>query len=105
VRACNVAGCSGYSSASSITVLLPPAMPGSLRVSVRQQFSKFVHTATWWSSPGATSYEFTGGHNYSGPNTSYSWQEPDISGAASYVRACNASGCSDWRGPVYPQLQ
>ncbi len=105
VRACNVAGCSGYSAEPSITVLLVPTVPSSLSVTVRLQNGKYNHTATWSSSSTATSYEFTGGRNYTGPNRTYSWLEPDISDAACYVRACNASGCSALRGPVYPQLQ
>ncbi len=105
VRACNVAGCSSYSAASSITVLLPPAVPSSLRVTVRLQNGKYSYTATWSSTSTATSYEFVGGRGYTGPNTSYSWIEPDDLGVQYSVRACNASGCSGWRGPVSAQMQ
>ena len=105
-RGCNAAGCGPYSSAQSITVSSPvPSVPGSLSISKSMQGGNFRYTATWSSVSGATSYEFSGGgRSYTGPNLSYQWTEPQVDYDPSipyYVRACNANGCSGWRGPSY----
>jgi len=107
VRACNAAGCSAYSAAQSIVVTLVPSMPASFSVSISPSGGNYKYTASWSSSPGATSYEFSGGgRSYNGPNTSYQWNEPQASYdpfIEYYVRACNSSGCSGWRGPAFAQ--
>lgn len=105
VRACNTAGCSGYQpGANPITVLLPPGTPGSL--SVPSSSSTGAYTISWGSSSGnvgayylyeATNPGFSGeGQIYSGTGTSTS-----VSGRGNgtyyyRVRACNASGCSNY---------
>lgn len=79
--------------------------PTSFSITKASVSANYRFTASWSSSAGASSYEFSGGgRSYSGPNLSFQWTEPQVDFDPSipyYVRACNASGCSDWRGPAY----
>jgi predicted phage tail protein len=105
VSGCNVAGCGPVSVVQSVTVRLSPPAPARLSVTIMPSGGNYRFTATWSSSPGATRYELQGRH-YNGPLTSIQWTLPQQAADLSieyYVRACDANGCSDWRGPATVQ--
>jgi len=89
----------------------PPLEPANLSVErwvdESQTPNQIVNDVTWSASSGATSYDLQGqfGANpaaivYSGPNLSY--QRLGAGTHTYWVRACNAQGCSSWKGPVSP---
>ncbi|MCL1037030.1 hypothetical protein L2750_07675 [Shewanella submarina] len=103
IRACNASGCSGWRVSGSVTVLLPPSVPGSISVPTSTVTNGSIGIS-WAASSTATNYTLqesvnggswstltsTSGRSYtrtSRTNGSYKYQ----------VRACNASGCSGWR--------
>jgi len=98
VRGCNASGCGPWSASGTIAVTLPPPTPASLTGYAEPIDSRMKEFNIFWSdSPGATYYELksTTTH-YTGPNTMY-----DFTGVGTKsfsVRACNAAGCSDWKG-------
>jgi hypothetical protein len=105
VSGCNVAGCGPVSVVQSVTVRLSPPAPARLSVTIMPSGGNYRFTATWSSSPGTTRYELQGRH-YNGPLTSIQWTLPQQAADLSieyYVRACDANGCSDWRGPATVQ--
>ncbi|UNK49278.1 RHS repeat protein [Lysobacter sp. S4-A87] len=108
-RGCNASGCATWSGTATVVVSLPPpipAMPASLDGSVEYDNSvrpPAKETNLWWPSvSGATYYEVAVGASpgapvYSGPYNSYTdWIKQTRS---FWVRACNAAGCSAWKGP------
>ncbi|GAB3091319.1 hypothetical protein GCM10027159_04990 [Lysobacter terrae] len=100
VRACNVTGCSAYSSTASVVVTLsgPPVIP-SLGASTNYSTTG-MYTLTWNSVPGATSYQLSERKNagawvqiYNSTGTTTGRNNPN--GTYDYqVRACNTYGCS-----------
>lgn len=104
VVACNGGGCGPYSATASTTVTAVPEMPANLTGSTElidgTRPPRFDISVYWSSSPGATYYELQrdGGVIYSGPNTS--WYGVGTTGKSYSIRACNASGCSAWKGPM-----
>lgn len=113
VRACNEAGCSGYSNVARLTSVPPPATPQitySLQTRWRiKGVTKVRCNVRWTDSRGAQSYELqvpgSGLIQYRGsatavtsPNNSNAYCAP-----SHVVRACNSSGCSAWSTP--PQAQ
>lgn len=110
VRACNVSGCSGYSNTVAVASNPPPGMP-QFKYSVQSQWkegraTKISCEAQWTSMPGATTYEMMahGGRLlYSGPETTISAPGVAYCSDTQIVRACNASGCSDWSSPPFKQ--
>ena len=102
VQACNAGGCGPWSSVQSVTVLLPPAAPGSLTVPGTSTGSIAV---SWAASGTATGYTLQESANGGGWSTVYSGSGTGttvaVSASGSYafrVQACNASGCSGWLG-------
>jgi YD repeat-containing protein len=102
-QACNVGGCGPWSASVSTTVLLPPAAPASISIPASSNGPVAV---SWAASATTTSYTLqhanygvTGwGTIYNGGATGYTQYET-VSGAWIYqVQACNASGCSVFRG-------
>ncbi|WP_317930587.1 hypothetical protein [Halioxenophilus sp. WMMB6] len=99
VKACNVT-CSGWKTSTTVTVLHPPTVPGSITVPSSTNTSG-SYTISWAAVSGATSYQLReqkdGGswvlvHNGSAASKSLSGK---TSGSYKYnVRACNAGGCS-----------
>jgi len=101
VQACNSSGCSAWSVAASVTVLLPPPAPASLAVPATSSGSVAV---SWPASSTATSYTLqhrlgSGGWStaYSGSGTSTTVAEGTTGSYTYQVQACNGGGCSSWR--------
>lgn len=102
VRACNASGCSAWRASSTLTVLLPPPVPASLSVPTATNTNGVIELA-WSASATATEYTLqeqkNGGAWESGTLAATSYTHADrTNGNYIYrVRACNTSGCSDWR--------
>ncbi|MEC4740621.1 FG-GAP-like repeat-containing protein, partial [Shewanella sp. E94] len=102
VRACNTSGCSGWRVSSSMTVLLPPPVPASLSVPTVTNTNGVIELA-WAASTTATEYTLQeqkdGGAWESGTLAATSdTRAGRTNGNYIYrVRACNTSGCSNWR--------
>ena len=106
VRGCDTSGCSGYrAGTNAIEVLLPPDIPSS--ISVPSSSTTGDYTISWGSANGVvTSYKL-----YEATTSSFSAQTLVHDGAAMSkalvdrgngtfyyrVRACNSSGCSNYR--------
>ncbi|WP_249474657.1 RHS repeat protein [Luteimonas galliterrae] len=103
VQACNGSGCSAFSATKTTTVQFPPAMPASLtgNTDPDPDLPGSRNFYVFWSAvSGATSYELQEGGTtvYSGPLTNYMTSGK---GTRTFnVRACNAAGCSAWKGPL-----
>ena len=103
VRGCNASGCSGWRTSSSVTVLLLPLVPGSITVPSTTVTDGSVGIE-WASVPTTTSYTLQESANnatwvtlVSQGSLSYE-QMVDVDGSYKYrVKACNNSGCSDWK--------
>ncbi|WP_231926315.1 RHS repeat-associated core domain-containing protein [Shewanella benthica] len=97
VRACNIEGCSAYSSTKTIAVKIKPGVPS---LTLASTDADGTYTVSWGSVSLATSYELDGeqkGIIYSGSSRSKARTNP--SGSYSYkVRACNSYGCSAYSG-------
>ncbi|WP_281556234.1 hypothetical protein [Thalassomonas sp. RHCl1] len=106
VRACNAAGCSGYSAVDSTRVAFPkPGVPSIVNTPGSTNNGYF--TLNWQAGSGETptrfevAGEYISGDFYSGPATS-SYRGPLADGSYYYkVRACSAGGCSDYSSPVH----
>jgi len=114
LRACNDAGCGGYSGEASVQVTLPPASAPAL--SAPASGGTGTYTVSWSAVAGATSYQLEESANGGG------WSLLQASGATSLgfagkapgsytyrVRACNVGGCGAYSGsgtttvePPYP---
>ncbi|MBD8874360.1 hypothetical protein [Rhodanobacter sp. DHB23] len=103
VEACNVGGCSAWSSSGTTTVLLPPASAPSLSVPASNATGSY---SVSWSAVGtATSYTLqrsidSGGWSTVQSSSATSWAASgQATGTYAYqVQACNASGCGPWSG-------
>lgn len=98
VEACNAGGCSGWSAAASVSVLLPPPAPASLSVPASNNNSAAV---SWPAASTATGYTLQQAFNggawstiYSGAALAYTATETASGSYAFRVQACNAGGCS-----------
>lgn len=99
VRACNVAGCSGYSGTGTTQVVFPPGASPALSVPATSPSG--LYSISWGGVASATTYELqeqVGGGAWttvvSAAATSYS-PVAKPNGTYGYrVRACNAAGCS-----------
>lgn len=110
VKACNAAGCSGYSNNVAVVSNPPPGTP-AITKSVKVQWK--VNRATkirceveWTAMQGASSYEFQaygGVTQYNGPLTSIKADGAAYCAASHIIRACNANGCSAWSNPPTTQ--
>lgn len=105
VFGCNVAGCGPGSNGLAVSVLHVPAVPASVSAPANATLS-VPFTVSWSGVSGATSYTLqqtdTNNGNvatkYTGSGTSASVDE-GLPGYYTFeVKACNASGCSGWRG-------
>ena len=101
VQACNAGGCGPWSSASSITVSVIPATPGTPSTSVSGPSNKPVVSVSWGAVSGATSYQLEETHPQDGVHIVYngsgtSWSALTFAtGTVQYrVKACNSAGCS-----------
>lgn len=110
VRGCNRAGCSGFSNVVSVTSTPPPATPQFVKnLQTRWRIGglgKLRCEVQWTASVGATSYQLqvpNGVLQYDGPATSVSSTYGPYCAPSHVIRACNASGCSPWSDPPYPQ--
>jgi len=102
-RACNIAGCSGYSATVSTPVVLPPgSAPG---ISVPGTSTSGTYTVSWNGVSAATRYpleEQVNGGTWTlvQDNGAGSWS-PTGKTPATYgyrIRACNDGGCSGYSG-------
>jgi serine protease len=107
IRACNLAGCSGWTTSAPVGVGLPPTMPGSLAVSALSATSIRV---TWVdTSPVETSVQVyralraldgtwpSGTHLVTLPANTTLYDNTGLLSGRQYrywVRACNSAGCS-----------
>jgi len=99
-RACNAAGCGGYSATASTQVTLPPTGAPTVTVPVTSTGS---HGVRWTAVANAASYQveeqINGGawtrvHTAGGSSLAIKGKK---NGTYSYrVRGCNASGCGPW---------
>jgi len=112
VRACNVAGCGGWSAANAVTVTRPPPVPAITFSRKNQHYvGQLVHiqcSVSWAPVASADRYELQvhgGGLQYSGPLTSVSgsYNTASYCAPSHVLRACNVGGCSAWSSP--PHLQ
>lgn len=108
-RGCNAVGCGPWSGVAGISVQRPvepiPPMPATFEAWL--EFldtippSRFSTHLSWSVSPGATYYELRRNSNqllYSGMFLEYEYVTRQ--NASYFVRACNSSGCSAWKGPL-----
>lgn len=101
IRACNVAGCTGYTAEKIVVVTRPPVSAPTLTVPASDTTGSY--TVSWTAVAAATTYQLqerqgAGGwstiHDAAGRNTAVSGKG---SGTWGYqVRGCNSSGCGDW---------
>ena len=107
-RACNGGGCGPFSAVANTVVSIIPPMPASLTGTAEADSSVrpplYDYYVFWSSVPAATYYELQEG-SVSGLNVVYSGALTNYitsgRGTRTYsVRACNAAGCSDWKGTL-----
>ncbi|PZP60430.1 MAG: wall-associated protein [Pseudoxanthomonas spadix] len=106
VRACNSAGCGGWSNVGTTVVTLVPPTPTGLGATIETISYKQKRFTAWWdASSGATSYQLIGYMTYNGPALSTSvvknMSEYPTPNPQYQVRACNAQGCSPYSQVVY----
>lgn len=101
VRACNGAGCGGYSATATTSVLLPPT--GVPSISVPGSSGNGSYTVSWSGVAEATSYQLEEQVNGGGwtliqndGNTSRAIGGKGNGSYGYHVRGCNASGCAGW---------
>ena len=110
VRACNAAGCSGWS--GTLTVTVPLAVPTGLSGPAADAVTD-PYTVRWDAVSGATYYELREWLDEGGQPAEADWTVYDTGTTASkaftgqesgswdyQVRACNAAGCGDWSGTL-----
>jgi hypothetical protein len=106
VRACDDTACSAYrTGANGTTVTLPPGIPASISVPSTSSTGNYI--VSWGTSSGTvTAYELYEATNsgFSGQTLAYSGTSTSApisgKGEGTYyyrARACNSSGCSDYR--------
>lgn len=112
IRACNGAGCTGFSATSNTTVIYPPASAPTL--SAPSQGLSGTYTVSWTAVTGAQTYQLEESANGGGWTLAYNAAGTSVgfsakpSGSYAYrVRACNAAGCSGFSGTsstavIYP---
>jgi hypothetical protein len=111
VRACNAAGCSGYSATATVSVTVPPSTPAIAfhhkHLIFYGQVVQGSCTVQWTTSAGASTYNlrvYQGGMAYSGSQTSVSGELWNLYCAPQLeIQACNAVGCSAWSSPPSQQ--
>jgi len=113
LKACNEAGCSDYS--NIVSLYIPPApIPQTPSIMYSAKTERRVGTTLtvscsvrWTVSPGATSYRLmaapSGQVQYTGPNYELTRAGSYYCAASHVVQACNASGCSPYSAPPFPQ--
>ena len=102
VQACNVGGCSGFTTSGGVAVTIPPSTAPSLSVPAGSGTGSY--TVSWGSVSGATSYTLREQVNGGGWSTVYGGGGTSmaLSGKANgvnygyQVQACNAGGCGPW---------
>lgn len=102
-RACNVAGCGGYSNTATAQVTLPPS--GTPSITIPATSTTGSYTVAWSAVSGATSYlveeQANGGnwaqiYNAAGGSLTVSGKG---NGSYNYrAKACNSAGCAGWSG-------
>jgi len=112
-RACNIAGCGGYSAVVITAVSLPPPTPAWIAsaahlVYVGPVLQHGSCTVGWAVTPRAATYNVritNGPLAYSGPDTTaMSGMGNNLCASSHQVQACNAGGCSDWSTPSQQQI-
>lgn len=101
VRACNAAGCAGWSATDSIEVTVPPSSAPVLTAPATNNTGGY--TVTWTTVALATRYEleesanggaWTNAYNSTGTTRNFSFK---VNGTYQYrARACNTGGCSGY---------
>lgn len=100
VEACNVAGCTGWSTPVTTSVLLPPGSAPSLSGGGTSNTGSYG--LSWSGVATATYYNLTENGNLIQNNGTTSWSTSGRgNGTYQYqVQACNASGCGPWSNVV-----
>jgi YD repeat-containing protein len=104
LKACNAAGCSGYSGISTTTVLLIPG--GAPSVIAPGSNNTGSYAVSWSAVGGASNYELQENNSpsYSGTATSVAISGK-VNGSYQYkARACNSSGCGPWSDPATTEV-
>ncbi|TQV85534.1 RHS repeat-associated core domain-containing protein [Aliikangiella coralliicola] len=102
VRACNDSGCGNYVGPKTVEVLFPPGKPTSISVPADNSGN---YTVSWGAASGSVAkyelYEQSDGsgwsRKYSGIERSKTFNKNSTAEYSYKVRACNNSGCSDYR--------
>ncbi|MEL1264111.1 RHS repeat protein [Pseudoxanthomonas putridarboris] len=95
VRACNFAGCAGYSAPKTVIVQRPVPVPGMPTGINMQQMGGQRCRITWNAVAGATHYQVSlDGTIETAPGPMYIWD--GLCPTSLRVAACNAYGCSGW---------
>jgi RHS repeat-associated protein len=101
VQACNASGCGSYTSVKTVSVLLPPGVPGGFTAPASDTNGSY--TVSWNSVSTATSYtlqrRLNGGSWSTIQNSSATSRSESSLSDGDYdyhVRACNSSGCSSY---------
>jgi len=103
VQACNSSGCSAWSVAASVTVLLPPPTPTSITVPATS--STGVIPITWSASPTATNYDLHESYNNGSwilvaQGITSTSATITVQNSGSYVFLVSANNASGWNGHV-----
>ena len=102
VRACNASGCSAYKYSATFTVLLPPSIPATINTPIGAD-TDGKYTISWAARSTATSYTLGqsvngGGWTYSTISSTSKAYAGKTNATYRYaVKACNASGCSNYK--------
>ncbi|WP_043689969.1 RHS repeat protein [Luteimonas huabeiensis] len=103
VRACNAAGCGGWSAVSSVNVIHPPG--GAPALTVPATSNNGSYTVSWTGVSGSARYELEERHNngswtviHNGAATSKAVSGRGAGTWSYRVRACNTAGCGAWSG-------
>ncbi|MGG6462359.1 RHS repeat protein, partial [Solilutibacter silvestris] len=109
VKACNAAGCGGYSATAQTQVMFPPS--GVPALTVPGSSYNGAYTATWSSVSTADRYELEESANggswmqvYSANGTSMGFTGKAAGTYTYRVRACNASGCGGYSNTGQAQV-
>lgn len=103
VRACNPAGCTGYSSSAAVTMVYPPASAPGLSMPARSAPGSIG--IGWNGIGGADRYTLQESSNgggwvtlFDGNAGSYATPSRGVGTYAYRVAACNGAGCGPWSG-------
>lgn len=108
-RACNAAGCGGYSATATVTVLTPPTAVATITTPASNTTG--AYTVSWTAVAKATSYTLQRSANggawanaYSGANRTFAVSGQGEGSYGYRVQGCNGSGCGGWSATKTTQV-